>query len=94
MSLQLTDAQLAAVRQILGREPAVLVFGSRASGDARPFSDLDICLRRPEPIPDAEIGGLREAFQESDLPFKVDLVDFHRVEPAFRELILKTGKPL
>ena len=30
---------------------------------------------------------LKEAFQESDLPIRVDLVDWHRISPEFRTVI-------
>jgi len=33
------------------------------------------------------LGELSEAFQESDLPFRVDLIDWHRISPEFRKVI-------
>jgi len=40
-----------------------------------------------EPLNLAQIAELREAFQESALPFKVDLLDGHAVSPSFRAVI-------
>ena len=34
---------------------------------------------------------ISEAFSESDLPMRVDLLDIHSVSPAFKEIILKNS---
>ncbi|CAG8821255.1 1131_t:CDS:2 [Gigaspora margarita] len=48
-------------------------YGSRVKGTARKFSDLDLCYQ--ENIPENILSHLREDFEESNLPFKVDLVN-------------------
>lgn len=68
-------------------ERDVLVFGSRAGGRAKPYSDLDLAILGSEALPLARMAELREAFQESDLPFKVDLVDWNSIEEGFRTII-------
>ena len=74
-----TAEELAIVRGILARHlpPAVdvLVFGSRAGGKPKPWSDLDLALAGECPLPLALMADLAEAFDESALPWKVDLVD-------------------
>jgi hypothetical protein len=57
------------------------VFGSRATGRARPLS-LD------------EVAGLVEAFTESDLPYKVDVVDWHGIDERFRQMIMAERQEL
>jgi predicted nucleotidyltransferase len=59
------------------------VFGSRAGGAAKPFSDLDLLLLTDSPLPADLRGALREDLSESDLPFRVDLVDAAACSPAF-----------
>ena len=86
--LDLQDDHVAILRAIL-REylPAgvtVSVFGSRAHGRARRYSDLDLALEWDRPLGVALLGVIKEALSESDLPFKVDLLDIATVEPAFR----------
>ncbi|TSE27360.1 Nucleotidyltransferase domain protein [Tepidimonas sediminis] len=76
MMLDLTPEQLDTVRRILdahipGR--AVRVFGSRAAERAKPHSDLDLLIPGP-PLDDQVRAALVAAFEESDLPFRVDLV--------------------
>ncbi|CAG8470055.1 6207_t:CDS:10 [Cetraspora pellucida] len=47
-------------------------YGSRVKGTARKFSDLDLCYQ--EEMPWNVYGRVKEDFEESNLPFKVDLV--------------------
>ena len=65
------------------------VFGSRAEGRANSFSDYDIGISGKRSIPLKTLSLVREAFEESDLPFKVDIVDFSQVSKKFRDQALK-----
>jgi predicted nucleotidyltransferase len=65
----------------------VWVFGSRATGRARRYSDLDLLIDAGRPLSFDEAGLLREAFEESDLPYRVDIVDWHAISDRFRRLI-------
>lgn len=60
----------------------VRAFGSRVTDSARKHSDLDLAIIGPGPLDFKTMGDLREAFQESDLPMRVDLVDWHSVSTA------------
>ena len=65
---------------------AAWVYGSRAKRTSRPQSDLDLVVfATPEQRP--QIGDLREAFEESNLPFRVDLFVWDEVPDSFREQI-------
>jgi predicted nucleotidyltransferase len=90
--MHLDDSSLSAIRGILRRHlPAgiqVLAFGSRAHGrNLKPFSDLDLCLRGDQPVPASLLEALQGNFRDSDLPIKVDVIDWHRTAPAFRDRI-------
>jgi predicted nucleotidyltransferase len=63
------------------------VFGSRAHGGARRYSDLDLALEWKRPLGLDVIGQIAEALSESDLPYKVDIVDLAAVDPAFRKRV-------
>ena len=65
-------------------ECEVWVFGSRANNKAKRFSDLDLALVSPTALPVRRLALLASAFEESDLPIKVDLVDLQSSSPAFR----------
>lgn len=67
---------LAIVWQVLHEHgPAdaqIWVFGSRAKGTIKDFSDLDLAIDAGLPLTRVEESNLREAFDESVLPYKVD----------------------
>ncbi len=63
------------------------VFGSRLHGTAKTYSDIDIGVVMTEPIPLATLALLEEKLSESDLPYKVDLVDYQRISESFRAII-------
>ncbi|MGE5269725.1 MAG: nucleotidyltransferase family protein [Thiohalocapsa sp.] len=72
----------------------VWVFGSRATGRARRYSDLDLAIDAGRPLRLAETAILREAFEESDLPWRVDIVDWRGVDERFRRAIAPQLIPL
>jgi len=75
-------------------EHQVFIFGSRATGKARKFSDYDIGIIGKKPIAWEILSLIDEAFEESDLPFKVDIVDFSLVSDKFRKTALSKIKEL
>ncbi len=88
--LDIKPADLKAVRAILRRyipDREVRAFGSRLSGTAKPFSDLDLAVMGNEPLPASILADLKDAFSESDLPFKVDIVDWAETRENFRRII-------
>ena len=84
-------------RDILQRfvpDKKVLVFGSRATGTAKPFSDLDLAILGEDPLPLPLMAAMREEFAESDLPYKVDIVDWAAASPRFRDVISSHAREL
>ena len=69
------------------------VFGSWATGGARLYSDLDLAIDAGRPLTLDEIARLSEAFRESDLPYRVDLVDWHNLDARFRQAIAPDLRP-
>ena len=69
----------------------VLVFGSRATGNAKEYSDLDLAIMGDEPLSLRVVSALDEALGESDLPFKVDIVEWARIDEGFRRIIRGHG---
>jgi len=69
------------------------LFGSRATGRARNFSDIDVALDADaKPVPRDLLTRLAAALEESHIPFRVDLVDMCTVSPAIRISIEKEGQ--
>lgn len=65
----------------------VWAFGSRAKGTAKPHSDLDLAVITAQPLTLDVSGALRDAFAESDLPWRVDVVDWASTSESFRQII-------
>ncbi|MBS4026156.1 MAG: nucleotidyltransferase domain-containing protein [Clostridia bacterium] len=66
----------------------VFVFGSRVNGNIHDHSDLDIALKGPDKIDLLLLADIKDEFQNSDVPFRVDIIDFNRVSPEFQKVIL------
>jgi uncharacterized protein len=89
--IYLTAEQRHIVENILRPyEYTFYAFGSRVSGKHRPLSDLDLCYKQE--IPAETLAEIRAAFTESNLPFKVDLVDYQASSPSFRAIIDRTSE--
>ena len=90
-SIDITDEQH---RTILGllrkhlRDVEVWAYGSRVSWNARSSSDLDI-VAFASPAQNRQVSSLRDAFQESSLPFRVDLFVWDEAPQSFRQQIEK-----
>ncbi len=67
----------------------VWAFGSRVKGSATNTSDLDLCILGDTPLSFEMLAHLRDAFSESNIPYKVDVVDWAVTDPEFRKLIEK-----
>jgi uncharacterized protein len=81
---------LESVRQILSEyvpEFEVRAFGSRVQGSARESSDLDLVVMTDKPLDALRMADLREAFSDSDLPFRVDVVDWAATKERFQKII-------
>jgi type I restriction enzyme S subunit len=78
------------VQAILAKHvPALEVwaFGSRARHTARQYSDLDLAVIADTPVPNDVIAAMADDFSESDLPWKVDILDWASTAESFRRFI-------
>ena len=88
--IDLSPHHLETVKRILDEHVPgceVKAFGSRATWTATDYSDLDLLVLGQSEVAGATLSRLNEAFEESDLPMRVDVVDWHGTSPAFRKLI-------
>ena len=97
--IHLTPQHANIVRAILseyfaGTPLCVCVFGSRARLSPRTDSDLDLLIDTQEPIRLSTIAQLKESFEESDLPFHVDIVLRTAISPEFYQCIQEDLLPL
>lgn len=75
------------LRANLPQSTKAWVFGSRATGRARRYSDLDLAIDAGRRLTLDELARLAEAFSDSDLSHKVDLVDWHDIDDRWRQII-------
>ncbi len=68
-------------------EHEVWAFGSRVKWTAKQYSDLDLCVISDKPLDFGLMSDLKDAFSESDLPWKVDVVDWATTSVSFRKII-------
>ncbi|MDZ4187434.1 MAG: nucleotidyltransferase domain-containing protein [Hydrogenophaga sp.] len=99
-SFGLSPATLQKIRHVLAQHPPVVravVYGSRAKGNYKPGSDIDLTLYAAPgtPIDHRELGDIEEEIDELLLPYMVDLSAFDQIDnPALREHIERVGRVL
>jgi proline iminopeptidase len=70
----------------------VLIFGSRAKGTDKPWSDFDLAVVAPE-MSDGQFSQLWNELDALPLVFKTDILHLDRLKPGpLRDKILKEGR--
>ena len=91
IKLYLSKKHKEIVDKILKGEKDILVFGSRMKGGYTNLSDLDLCIKKKEAASIKKIALLKADFEDSSLPFTVDLIDYYRVDKNFQHIIDTTA---
>ena len=92
MPLDIRPDHLRIVEEILEKhlpDREVWAFGSRVNGTAKETSDLDLAVIGETSLDFKTLAALRDAFSESNIPYKVDVVDWATISETFREIIRK-----
>ena len=90
--MKVTTIELSLIQSILTKylnseNTLAFAFGSRVAGSARADSDLDLMLRAKSKVEPATLSHLKEEFENSNLPFKVDLIDESAMSDDFKAKI-------
>jgi len=83
--VSLTEEELSLIKKILQGSYEAILFGSRVDGTNQKFSDIDLCLKGQKQIEGYELQEIKEAFDESNLPYTIDLVDYHTLSSSFKK---------
>lgn len=89
-AIQVSAQEWTAISQILEKHAPTLkiwAFGSQVTGTTKPYSDLDLALITRYPLSLHDYASLKEAFDEPDLPYRVDIVDWAATSDGFRQII-------
>ena len=65
----------------------VYAFGSRYKNNNRKFSDFDIAIDTGEKLSFEFLNIVKDAFEESDLPYRVDIIDYNNISDKFKKII-------
>ena len=90
--IDLSPNHLKTVRQILAEHAPtceVRAFGSRVTCSAKDYSDLDLAVVGVTALDRSTLARLKEAFEESDLPIRVDVLDWQGISESFQEVIAR-----
>jgi uncharacterized protein len=88
--IDLAPQHIETVKRILAEhvpDCEVRVFGSRVGLTAKDYSDLDLAVVGAQSLDTDVMRHLNEAFQESDLPIRVDVLDWYAIAESFHKVI-------
>ena len=90
----LGSAEASLIKDILSQVLAhkgswsVYVFGSRSTLKHRKYSDIDLWIDSSIPLSEGDLSNLKQKFEDSDLPIKVDIVTAGTCFEPYRDRIL------
>ncbi len=93
LAADLAEARRIVLAGLRGCGARVFLFGSRARGEGGLASDIDIGILPDTPLPEGALAEIREALEESRIPYEVDVVDLSTADAALRERVLREGVP-
>jgi predicted nucleotidyltransferase len=69
----------------------IILFGSRARNTASKWSDIDIALDAGKPLSNTKVDEIKSILQATNIPYKIEIVDFHMVTEQMKQSISKEG---
>lgn len=97
MMYGLEEEELQLMREVFAQSPhieAVVLYGSRAKGNYKPFSDVDITLLGDR-LTEDDLTDVMYRLSESSLPYFCDVSLYKRLSnPALIDHIQRKGKPI
>jgi predicted nucleotidyltransferase len=75
---------------LVGSGAQVILFGSRARGDATYASDVDLAIKPPHSVASAR-AALKDQLEESMIPYRCDVVDLAESDEALKKEVEREG---
>lgn len=95
--ISISDSEFEIILEIIKKyayDCDVLVFGSRYKNQQKIYSDLDLAFDCGSVISFKRLQEITEAFQESLLPYRVDIIDYRSISEEFRKIIDSGNKKI
>ena len=86
----LKDHELNIINEILKKyfpSSEIWIFGSRSTSNYKPYSDIDIAIIGNNKFEISNLPLALEAFSESDLPIKADIVAYSEAQTGLKKAI-------
>lgn len=78
-------------KYLQSRPVTVYLYGSWARGEEKKTSDIDIAILSKQGLPVHIIMEIRDALEESTVPYRVDVVDLSKVDEKIKQKVLEEG---
>ena len=79
------------LREMQAESVKIYLFGSWARGEERRSSDIDLAVKAHKGGAFEKAVRLREVLEESEIPYRVDVVDLAEAAPALEDNVMKEG---
>lgn len=86
-----TQDKIIKIIQALMPTAKIYLFGSRARGTHDEWSDIDIALDTGVKIPYVHVDEIISILKATNIPYKIEVVDFQSVSQAMRDSIARDG---
>jgi len=95
--IQISDKEMEIIMNIIKKyagDCEVLIFGSKLKGTRKKFADLDLAFKCEGGLGLKKSGILEDEFDESDLPYRVDIVDYNKTSKEFQKIIDRNNQKI
>jgi uncharacterized protein len=84
-----TKNKIIGIISVLIPEAKIYLFGSRARGNYKRYSDIDIALDAGKPLAHVDVDEVKSMLNESNIRQLIDVLDFHSIDNFMQESIMK-----
>lgn len=84
-----TKNKIIGIISVLIPQAKIYLFGSRARGNHKEYSDIDIALDAGQSLPPQDVDEVKCMLNESNIRQLIDVLDFYSVHEAMQQQIIK-----
>ena len=87
-----TQEKIVSLIAALMPDVKIYLFGSRARQTHSEWSDIDLALDAGHVLPNVKVDEVKSVLEATNMPYKVDVLDFHSVSADMQASIKRDGK--